>query len=236
MPSSSLAITEIGRFPKRERRHSAVNRVYEDIRERIIDLSLPPGAAISKNDVAAAFGVSQTPVREALLRLENEGLVEIFPQSKTVVSLIDVQNAREAHFLRLSVEVEIARRLGPIITATQAEGLRSLIDRQALELKAGDLSAFTACDNRFHERIYELAGVGGLWDLIRTKRAQFDRLRRLHLPTAGKAEGILEEHRAIVDALAKNDADAAERAVRDHLRGTVWASEQIRAHFPDYFL
>jgi len=235
MADQILAPSEAAAAPRRARRISAVQQVYEGVRARIIDLSLVPGAAISKHELAAEFGVSQTPLREALLRLEEEGLVEIFPQSHTRVSLIDVQEAREAHFLRLSVEVEIARRVAAVIAAAEVRALRAIVERQVLEMKAGDLSAFATLDERFHQRIYELAGVGGLWELVRVKRAQFDRLRRLHLPTKGKVQAIVRDHRAIIAALARHDPDAAVAAVRQHLKGTVFASETLRAHFPEYF-
>lgn len=217
------------------RRQTAVQRIYDGMRTRIVDLSLPPGALIAKQEVAAEFGVSPTPVREAILRLEEEGLVEVFPQSRTVVSLIDVQHAREAHFLRVSAEVEIAKRLCGELTPDQLTELRALVERQAAALTADDLGTFTADDNRFHARIYEFAGVAGLWDLIRTRRAHIDRLRRLHLPEPGKASAILEEHHGLIDALAGNDPGVAERAVRDHLKGTLAASEDIRTRYAQYF-
>jgi len=216
-------------------RNTAVQRIYDGIRQRIVDLSLAPGTLLAKHEVAAEFGVSQTPVREAILRLEDEGLIDVFPQSRTVVSLIDIQHAREAHFLRTSVEVEVAKQLSRLLSAAQATELRSLVERQSVALAADDLDTFTADDNRFHARQYEFAGVGGLWDLIRTRRAHIDRLRRLHLPVPGKAAAIIEEHHALIDTITSGDAEAAERAVRTHLRGTLAASEEIRARYTQYF-
>ncbi len=222
---------------RRARRASTVQHIYDDLHSRIVGLLLPPGAVISKHDLATEFGVSQTPVREALLRLEEEGLVDIFPQSRTVVSLIDIQDAREAHFLRLCVEVEIARRLSGSITSQQVEVLRELLLRQRTAFAAGDLVAFTQFDDRMHQHTYEFAGVVGLWELIQTRRAHIDRLRFLKLPTKGKVEAILEDHTKIVDALERHDAAAAEAAVRVHLNNTVAVAEidGIRSKFPQYF-
>lgn len=220
---------------KRERRSPVVQRIYGDIRDMIVDLRLPPGSLISKNQVAQEFGVSPTPVREALLRLEDEGLVDIFPQSKTAVSLIDVQHAREAFFLRRSVEVEIARALAPVFSDTQAAALRALVARQAVERDTGNLDAFTDYDDLFHARIYEFAGYGGLWHLVRAQQANLDRLRRLNLPGEGKVDAILAGHESMLAALASHDPDAAERAVREHLGDSIRASDEIRARYPDYF-
>ncbi|MGI9386564.1 MAG: GntR family transcriptional regulator [Methyloligellaceae bacterium] len=235
MSNQPSRLVEIPKSTRRIRGVSAVQQIYERLREQIVELSLPPGSVISKNELAAEFGVSPTPVRDALLRLEDEGLIEIFPQSRTVVSYIDVQSAREAHFLRRSVEVEIARILSLDITEGQTAELRAVITQQAANLKVEDFSAFTASDDQFHERMYAFAGVGGLWSLIRTRRAHLDRLRHLHLPARGKAKAILKDHKTIIDAVAAHDAEGAERAVREHLKGTVSATEEIRSHFPEYF-
>ncbi|WP_420406097.1 GntR family transcriptional regulator [Nisaea sp.] len=219
----------------RGQRVTAVQQIYAELRARIVDLTLPPGAPISKKEIAERFGVSQTPVREALILLEEEGLVDIFPQSRTVVSFIDVQSAREAHVLRRSVEVEIARILAARLTEIELIDLRAILQRQSVFLRAGDLAAFAEADNELHRRMYELADVAGLWDIVRARRVHLDRLRNLHLPSKGKASSILREHKRILDCLALRDPDAAEIAVREHLRGTVSATGQIRAHFPEYF-
>lgn len=220
---------------RRDRRVSAVQHVYDALKRKIIQLDLEPGSVISKNDVAQEFGVSPTPVREALLKLDEEGLVSIYPQSRTVVSLINLQDAREAHFLRLSIEVEIARRLAKTITEAQLDVLRTLADKQGFELQAGRLDEFVQLDNRLHRTMYEFANVAGLWKIVRTKRAHLDRLRHLHLPTEGRADTILGEHWDIIDALASRDSDAAEKTVRRHLPGMVFKSDGLRAQYPQYF-
>lgn len=201
----------------------------------IVDLTLPPGAQISKDTIALHFGVSHTPVREALLRLEDEGLVQIFPQSRTIVSTIDVQHAREAHFLRLGVEVEVMKQLVPAITDDRVQALAELIAAQEAALAQGDLDRFTMLDNAFHAECYDQAGVAGLWDIIHTRRAHLDRLRRLHLPVGDKASTVLAQHRRILDACRRRDVGGAETAVREHLRGTLGACDELREHFPEYF-
>tara|TARA_R110000787_G_scaffold181008_3_gene293114 strand:+ start:49338 stop:50060 length:723 start_codon:yes stop_codon:yes gene_type:complete len=216
-------------------RVSASQQIYAALRQQIIDLTLPPGTQLSKKEIALTFGVSQTPVREALMLLEEEGLVDIFPQSRTEVAYIDVQSAREAHFLRCSVEMEIARSLCGKITETQLIDLRSIVQHQSAHLKANDLAAFAEADSKFHRGMYEMANVGGLWDIINARRAHLDRLRHLHLPIKDKACAIIKDHTAIINAIASGSPEAAEFAVREHIKGTVSATEDIRAHFPEHF-
>lgn len=231
---ANLALAETTPAQQRER-PSAVQLVYSALRARIVDMSARPGSQLSKNEIASEFGVSPTPVREALKLLEEEGLVEIYPQSRTVVSHIDIQSAREAHFLRRSVEVEIARILAGHASDIDVIDLRAMVQRQRAYLKDKNMSAFTEADNAFHRRMYEMAEVPGLYDIIRTRRAHLDRLRQLHLPHKGKASAIVKEHTKIVASIENHDPDAAEAATRTHLMGTVSSTEQIRALFPEYF-
>src|SRR5512138_3139055 len=94
-----------------DRDRQAAPQVFERLRGMIISLELPPGSPLSRAALAAQFGVSSTPIRDALMRLEEEGLVDVFPQYATVVSRVDVRLAQQAHFLRQAVELEIVRGL-----------------------------------------------------------------------------------------------------------------------------
>jgi DNA-binding GntR family transcriptional regulator len=209
-------------------------QVLERLRERIVSLELPPGSLLSRGDVAAGFGVSQTPVRDALMRLEEEGLVDVFPQHKTVVSRIDIAQATQAHFLRRAIELEVARTLAIRGDATLVKRLRTTIARQRIALSAGDYPEFVAGDQAFHRQMYEAADVPGLWEDVRRRSGHIDRLRRLHLPAEGKGEAIVRDHARIVDAIAKGDAEAAQKRVRAHLSGTLAHADAIRARYPEY--
>ena len=116
----------------------------------IISLELPPGSPLSRAALASQFGVSSTPIRDALMRLEEEGLVDVFPQYATVVSRVDVRLAQQAHFLRQAVELEIVRMLALRHDEAFAAELDATIARQQQFAKAGDFEKFMAADNEFH--------------------------------------------------------------------------------------
>ncbi|HLX28836.1 MAG TPA: GntR family transcriptional regulator [Casimicrobiaceae bacterium] len=219
-----------------ERSRHAAPQVLDRLRERIVALDLPPGIVLSRAELAATFGISQTPVRDALMRLEEEGLVDVFPQHQTVVSRIDVARATQAHFLRRAIELEVVRTLAARDDPALVKRLRATIERQRTALAEGDYPEFVACDQAFHRQMYEAAGVPGLWDEVRRRSGHIDRLRRLHLPVAGKGETILRDHARIADAVAKRDADRAQRRVREHLSGTLAHVDAIRARYPDYLV
>lgn len=217
-----------------DRARQAAPQVYERLRGQIIALALAPGVVLARNELMAQFGVSQTPIRDALLRLAEEGLVDIFPQHATVVSPIDLPAARQAHFLRRSVELEVVRSLAQREDRSFVPRLQALIARQRGMLDAQDLEAFAETDQSLHRQLCEAAAVPDLWALIRSRSGHLDRLRRLHLPVPGKAQSILDDHARILDAIAAGDADAAQEALRQHLSGTLAQVDEIRARFPDY--
>jgi DNA-binding GntR family transcriptional regulator len=223
---------------QRDRSRQAAPQVFEHLRERIVGLDLAPGTVLSRADLAAAYGLSQTPIRDALLRLGDEGLVDIFPQHATVVSRIDVPAAREAHFLRRAIECEVAQALASATPAGLVARLRAQIDVLAALSGGIDGDAarhdFIAADRRFHQLMYAAAGVAELFDLVRRRSGHVDRLRLLHLPSAGKAQAILHEHAAIVDAIAAGDAALAQQAVRAHLSGTLGQVDEIRQRHGDW--
>src|ERR1700761_744696 len=119
-----------GSADRLDRDRQAAPQVFERLRGMIISLELPPGSPLSRAALAGQFGVSSTPIRDALMRLEEEGLVDVFPQYATVVSRIDVRLAQQAHFLRQAVELEIVRALAIEHDALFVAVLNELIGRQ----------------------------------------------------------------------------------------------------------
>ena len=217
-----------------DRARQAAPQVFERLRNAIIALELPPGAPLSRAELAGQFGVSSTPVRDALMRLEEEGLVDVFPQHATVVSRIDISRAEQAHFLRQALELEIVRLLAAGRDAALVVRLDHAIALQQQFAKAGDFEAFMAADNDFHAQLYAAAGKQDLWTLVRSRSGHIDRLRRLHLPSPGKAQNIVRHHKLITRAIEAGDADAAQQHLRKHLSGTLSELDTIRSHYPEY--
>ena len=221
-----------------DRDRQAAPQVFARLREMIVSLSLPPGAPLSRAALAEQFGLSSTPIRDALMRLHEEGLVEVFPQHATAVSRIDVKLAEQAHFLRQALELEIVRMLAAAredrLVDELIDGLNGTNALQQHFAKAGDFAKFMAADNDFHRQLYAAAGKHELWTLVRSRSGHIDRLRRLHLPTPGKAQDIVRHHRMIVKAIDAGQPDDAQRHLRKHLSGTLGYLEQIRSRHPEY--
>jgi len=217
-----------------DRDRQAAPQVFERLRGMIISLELPPGSPLSRAALAEQFGVSSTPIRDALMRLEEEGLVDVFPQYATVVSRVDVRLAQQAHFLRQAVELEIVRGLAISQDAAVAADLNRTIALQQQFAKAGDFEKFMAADNEFHAQLYAASDKQDIWVLVKSRSGHIDRLRRLHLPSPGKAQDIVRHHKLIAKAIGAGEPDEAQKYLRTHLSGTLSELAQIRARHPEY--
>ena len=217
-----------------ERTRQAAPQVFEHMRDMIISMTLPPGSVLSRSELAAQYGISQTPVRDALMRLSEEGLVDIFPQHATVVSAVNIMLAQQAYFLRRSIELEVVRTLAESPATAPVEQLRANIVRMKAILTTQDYTEFSLIDQAFHRMMYEAAQVPDLWPLVRRQSGHLDRLRRLHLPIAGKGAAVIRDHTATVDAIADGNPVAAQACLRAHLSDTLANLDEIRARFQSY--
>ncbi|WP_432241311.1 GntR family transcriptional regulator [Herbaspirillum robiniae] len=217
-----------------DRSRHAAPQVFEHLRELIVAMRIAPGTVLQRADLAAQYGLSQTPIRDALIKLGEEGLVDIFPQHATVVSAVNVTMARQAHFLRRSIELEIVHTLARTADAALVTRLRDSIELQKVLAERENYADFVSADQAFHRQMYEAAQVPELWAMVRRQSGNLDRLRNLHVPIPGKARRVIGDHTAIVDAIAAGDPAAAQAALREHLSGTLSHLDDIRARFPHY--
>jgi GntR family transcriptional regulator, rspAB operon transcriptional repressor len=219
-----------------DRMRNASVQVFDHLRERIISLDLKPGAQLQRDELAAYFDLSSTPVRDALTRLGEEGLVDIVPKQSTAVRAIDVDSARQAHFLRLSLELEIVHILAHASNRQLVTSLENIVSQQALALSHRDFATFAQAGQTFHRQMFAAAQAETLWHWMRRQSGQLDRLRRLHLPIKEQAANILADHAGIVAAIADGDPGQAQRTIRVHLSGIFTQLDAIRAQHPDWLL
>ncbi|WP_316978475.1 GntR family transcriptional regulator [Shumkonia mesophila] len=218
-----------------DRTRLATVQVYERIRDDIVSLRLKPGEALSVNDLAAQFGTSRSPVREAIIRLANEGLVEIFPQSGTRVSPIRMSDVREVYFVRRAVEAALVHHLAREHTLDQVKVLRGILSQQKECVGREDVPGFYKLDELFHHTIADFAGYPGVWRLMHVQKFQMDRLRHFVLPMPSRSKKIVKEHKAIIDAIAKGDPTGAGEAMGHHLQQVFVIQEVLRTSHPEYF-
>lgn len=205
------------------------------LRQGIAEMELKPGEALSEKDIAARFGVSRQPVREAFIKLSEAGLVEIRPSRGTFVMKISVREVANARMVREAIESDIARNAVRLVRESDIFSLRAMLDEQRVASQAGDYWRFNDSDEAFHRAIAEIVGCDYAQRVVESARIQTDRVRYLSLPDASPMPLLLRQHETIVERLEARDADGAESAMRRHLREILIALPQIAETHPDLF-
>jgi DNA-binding GntR family transcriptional regulator len=213
----------------------AGDRAYRTLRTEILDGALEPGTVLQEVEQSTRLGVSRTPVREAFIRLRQEALIRVYPQSGTVVSPIDLAEVEDSQFLRETLECRTVALAAESCTAEQADALRSLIERQRRCCVAGREADFVAADDEMHHLLVTISGRKAVWRVVRDAKGQLDRVRHLSLQSAPWIERNVHEHEAIVDCVANRDPTGAESAMRRHLRNVFQSIERIAQEHADFF-
>jgi GntR family transcriptional regulator, rspAB operon transcriptional repressor len=216
------------------RRRSLADEIYDQLRRMIVTLELRPGEILVEKELCERFSVSRTPLREAILRLSEHGLVVVAPQHATFVAGIDARAVRQAHFLRSNLEIPVIRQLCEAPSLDLSEARAILVDQQVLLAKT-DFAAFMPLDDQFHQALFALAGLREIWAVIHARKAHLDRIRFLQAPQDGKIPLLVQEHKAILDAVAQRDPDAAEAVLRKHIAGAVLYMEELLLLRPELF-
>lgn len=218
-----------------QRGASVRNQAYEALRRAIVQTRISPNQALSEKEIADAFNVSRTPVREALLRLADEGLVVIVPQQGTFTTPISVVQVREAQLTREVLEraaLAIAHRVAPR-DAFRLFGQQ--LDEQTRAAGRDDAEAFLMLDQQFHIDLAGLSGYDNLGRIATSARAHLDRIRSLGIQEEKMLHELAAEHRQVVDAMFEGDLTEADRVLTEHLRRVLDTLPHLRAAHPDFF-
>ncbi|SJZ69874.1 GntR family transcriptional regulator [Consotaella salsifontis] len=210
-------------------------QIYAQLRASIIQMRLMPGQALSEKEIAGQFGASRQPVREAFIKLAEGGLVRILPQRGTFVVKISLRAVADARFVREAVEVATARTCCRVATEKDIARISAILDEQERVAARADNQAFLALDERFHHALAEAVDCEAAWRVIENGKAQMDRVRYLSLPGATPRSLLVEQHRSIVDAIARRDERAAMETMRVHLREIFLALPALAEQHPDLF-
>ncbi len=198
---------------------SKTERVYQILRRRIRELELPPGSRLQKNEIADELSVSRAPVNEAIAKLSEEGLVDVFPQNGSFVAPIRPEDIRESMLIRTGLEVEAVRRITSMDNNSNLlDELDSNLAQQSRALERNDIALLDSLDEEFHNTLYSVLSAPRVHRLLDTCRALLDRPRFKTLWEAGRPFATLKEHQRIVDAIRTGDPDFAGQAMRLHLR------------------
>ncbi len=204
------------------------------IKDNIIKLDLAPGSQISENELAAELGLSRTPVREALIELSKVKIIEIYPQKRSVVSLIDYDMVEESRFMRNVLECAVVELDCELASPDDIARLRESVRLQKFYLDSFYPNKLMALDNEFHGLIFGIARKAQVFTLMQNISIHFDRVRSMAL-SAVKDLKIVQDHEDIVNAIERGDPAEARRLMEFHLSRYKVDAAAIRAKYPQYF-
>lgn len=196
---------------------SAADRAFAWLRARIVRGAAAPGSMLSENEIAAALGMSRTPVRQALSRLQDEGWLTIYPKRGALVHAIGAAEAAEMAEARALLESDGVARADAAGLAALGRRLAGVVDEQEAALAGGDIDRFVVLTQAFHRAFVEVGGnrlLLAMYDRLRHRQAML--LLRDHREILDRAEPLIAEHRALVALAAAGDAGAFRAALAAH--------------------
>ena len=222
------------KLPERLPRETGRDYALRVLKENIVNLEIAPGSQISENELSAALGISRAPIREALSELEKVKIVEIQPQKKTSVLLIDPALVEEARFMRSTLEDAVIGEVCMQRTEQDLFRLEENLTLQDLAFRSNALDQVMIKDNEFHRYFFEISRKPEIYQLMQPLQIHFDRVRNLTLYTIIDRK-ILEEHKEIFRCIREQDVENARIRLRAHLERVQVDSSVVRKAYPQYF-
>ncbi|EPJ9473837.1 TPA: GntR family transcriptional regulator [Citrobacter freundii] len=209
--------------------------VYTEIKSKILNFSLKPGDNLNANALSKEYGLSNMPIRDVFIRLSYDKLVDIYPQSGTFVSKIDLAYVNETAFMRYILEKSMFSVLSTTEEILDFSDLDRNISDQRKALEKKDFDHFLFFDNQFHSLIFSLANHHQTWDLIQNIKFNYNRMRFLNMSDKNALEKIFTEHLVLLDSLKNKEFDKINDILFEHL---IFSEEEINISlksFPEYF-
>jgi len=222
-------------------RNTLGKAAYTKIREEIITLNFKPGQMLSESELAAALGVSRTPIREAFLNLLQEELLEILPQRGARVALISVKKVEEARFVRESLEISAFKS---VARNWDADDLRykeiqakafELIEKQHKAALKGESIEFMQHDETFHQLFLELVENQTLISVVSQMRGHLNRMRYLELKTPNHMENVVSQHQTILKAVFSKNEEKTEKLLLHHFSHKQDELPEVIEKYSEYF-
>ncbi|MFC4388756.1 GntR family transcriptional regulator [Gracilibacillus marinus] len=216
-------------------KESSREKVYKIIKNNIMNGDIPPGTKLSEKEMSEQLDVSRTPVREAFLQLNQEGLLGVFPQVGTIVTKIDLKVVEEGRFVRENIERAIVREAAMKLDAESLLQLETNVTLQEFSLGKGSFQKLYELDDEFHRIMYHGCDKYRTWELVKQMNVQFDRLRIFRLAVNHQWDIIVAQHKEIFHAITNNDPDLAEKLIEEHLRLVNIEKKALLNDNPSYF-
>ncbi|MGU3412662.1 GntR family transcriptional regulator [Enterobacteriaceae bacterium C34A] len=210
-------------------------QIYRILRRDIVHCLIAPGTPLSEKEVSVRFDVSRQPVREAFIKLAENGLIQIRPQRGSYVNKISLSQVRNGCFVRQAIECAVVRRAATLITDSQCYQLEQNLHQQRIAIDRQQVGDFFMLDDEFHQLLSQIADCQLAWDTIENIKATIDRVRYMSLDHVSSPEMLLRQHLDIFNALEKRDVEAVDKAMTVHLQEISETVLLIRQENRDWF-
>ncbi len=191
--------------------------VCETLRAAIVEGVLKPGERLMEIQLAEELGVSRTPVREAIRKLELEGFVVMVPRRGTYVADLSIRDVNEVYEVRTALDILAAGLAAERITEEELEQMERILVQIGNYIEEGNMGAIVDADGQFHDILYQASRNDRLVGIINNLREQLTRFRSISMAYPGRLKNTLEEHSRLVEAIAMRDADLAKRLAAEHM-------------------
>ncbi|CCU80913.1 regulatory protein GntR, HTH [Halanaerobium saccharolyticum subsp. saccharolyticum DSM 6643] len=218
------------------KKFNAKETAYKVIKSNILDLNLEPGLRIKESELEEKLKMSRTPIRDAISRLTSEGSIDVYPQSGTYISKIDLERVKESVFLRSTIETEAVKRACNNFTEKDFIFLDSNFKNQKLAVDNERLKEFSYHDNKLHEYFFLGNGFKYTWELINDFSFDYHRIRKLKLDLDLRTRDTLDEHKKLIKAIEERDIEKATKMVKNHIEYVYKDLEVLKGKFPAYFV
>ncbi|MBQ3829378.1 MAG: GntR family transcriptional regulator [Spirochaetales bacterium] len=210
--------------------------VYNDLRDKILSLTLKPGTELSFTNLKPLYNVSISPIRDALKHLENEGLVEIRPQSGTSVALIDMAKVRDERFQRLYLELgAVEKAFGRGISKQLITQWEDNIEKQKKAFACRDTITFLELDNSMHRLLFEACGHEKVFDSMLATSGNYHRIRMVSYLFDDIFSSTIDQHTTILNALKANSIEMVTQLERNHISKIEIETSGYQKAYPQYF-
>lgn len=209
-------------------------QVYEKIKKDIMSLGIAPGTAVSVQKLADTYGSSRTPVREAVVRLQQEGLAIIKPHANTLIAPISRKRMTKERFIREALELSVADAFLPNASPLVIDTLEEVARMQQKAADRGRIAEFYRMDFRFHQILFETAGQELAYSVMAGSNTHADRLFYLKLKDGGLSREMTQAHGEIIEAVRSASSVAMKSALARDME-CFFKSDQLHERYPEYF-
>ncbi|HZK27601.1 MAG TPA: GntR family transcriptional regulator [Thermoclostridium sp.] len=215
--------------------HNIGDNVYYMLQQNIVNLKLKPGELLNVTSISELLNVSRTPVRDALIKLGKDGLVDVIPQKGTRVSRIDIRRVEEELFLRQSLEVRAVTVFMQKYKESHINRLMEYINKQDEALLTQDYVSCLQHDDAFHHVFFEAIDKNLCWETIESMSGHYRRVRLMSIWDRNIFQGVIEQHRQMVKNITSNNIQMVRKLFLEHSSKLVKEIGILSEKYPNYF-